>query len=196
MPVILSTGMSSLADVDLSIRALKDGGTEEITILHCTTNYPCPLDDVNLNAMITLKNAFHLPVGYSDHTMGKDVALVAAALGATVIEKHFTLDRNMEGPDHLASIEPKEFAEMAEGIRNVEKFMGNGIKVMTNNEMKISKVVTKRIVAAKNIKKGEQFNCNNLCVKRNKIGEKALYWDFVLGKYANKDYETDEGIEF
>lgn len=194
MPVIISTGMSSLAEIDISLNTLKDNGTNDITILHCTTNYPCQYEEVNLNAMVTLKNAFHLPVGYSDHTLGKDVAIAAKALGATVIEKHFTLDRHMDGPDHLASTEADEFKELVKSIRQVEKFMGTGIKVPTNNERKISKVVTKRIVAAKDIKKGELFTAENLTVKRNDIGEKAIYWDFVLGKVASKNYVIDEGI--
>lgn len=194
MPVIISTGMNSLAEIDISLNTLKDSGTNDITILHCTTNYPCPYEEVNLSAMLTLKNAFHLPVGYSDHTLGKDVAIAAKALGATVIEKHFTLDRHMDGPDHLASTEPDEFKELVKSIRLVEKFMGTGIKVPTNNERKISKVVTKRIVAAKYIKKGELFTAENLTVKRNDIGEKSIYWDFVLGKVASKNYVIDEGI--
>lgn len=194
MPVIISTGMSSLAEIDISLNTLKDSGTNDITILHCTTNYPCPYEEVNLSAMVTLKNAFHLPVGYSDHTLGKDVAIAAKALGATVIEKHFTLDRHMDGPDHLASTEPDEFKELVKSIRLVEKFMGRGIKVPTNNERKISNVVTKRIVAAKYIKKGELFTAENLTVKRNDIGEKSIYWDFVLGKVASKNYVIDEGI--
>ena len=194
MAVIISTGMSSLAEIDISLNTLKDSGTNDITILHCTTNYPCPYEEVNLSAMVTLKNAFHLPVGYSDHTLGKDVAIAAKALGATVIEKHFTLDRHMDGPDHLASTEPDEFKELVKSIRLVEKFMGTGIKVPTNNERKISKVVTKKIVAAKYIKKGELFTAENLTVKRNDIGEKSIYWDFVLGKVASKNYVIDEGI--
>ena len=194
MPVIISTGMSSLAEIDITLNTLKDSGTNDITILHCTTNYPCPYEEVNLNAMITLKNAFHLPIGYSDHTLGKDVAIAAKALGATVIEKHFTLDRHMEGPDHLASTEPNEFKDLVNAIRRTEIFMGTGIKLPTNNEIKISKVVTKRIVAAKDIKKGELFTPENLTVKRNEVGEKAIYWDFIIGKLATKNYVIDEGI--
>lgn len=194
MPVIISTGMSSLAEIDISLNTLKDSGTNDITILHCTTNYPCPYEEVNLNAMVTLKNAFHLPVGYSDHTLGKDVAIAAKALGATVIEKHFTLDRHMDGPDHLASTEPNEFRNLVQAVRRAEIFMGSGIKFPTNSERKISKVVTKRIVAAKDIKKGELFTSENLTVKRNDIGEKAVYWDFVIGKVSSKNYIIDEGI--
>lgn len=194
MPIILSTGMSSLADVDISINALREGGATDISILHCTTNYPCPYEDVNLRAMLTLKDAFHLPVGYSDHTMGKDVAISAVTLGASIIEKHFTLDCHMEGPDHAASTEPIEFAELVKSIRRVEAFLGDGIKRATVAEKEISKVVTKRIVASKAIECGEAFSENNLCVKRNDVGMKASQWDFVINRVANKKYDVDEGI--
>lgn len=194
MPIILSTGMSSLADVDISINALREGGATDISILHCTTNYPCPYEDVNLRAMLTLQDAFHLPVGYSDHTMGKDVAISAVTLGASIIEKHFTLDCHMEGPDHAASTEPAEFAELVKSIRRVEAFLGDGIKRATVAEKEISKVVTKRIVASKVIECGELFSENNLCVKRNDVGMKASQWDFVINRVANKKYDVDEGI--
>ena len=194
MPIVLSTGMSSLADVDNSINALREGGATDISILHCTTNYPCPYEDVNLRAMLTLKEAFHLPVGYSDHTMGKDVAISAVTLGANIIEKHFTLDCSMEGPDHAASTEPTEFAELVKSIRRVESFLGDGIKRATIAEKEISKVVTKRIVASKVIECGEVFSENNLCVKRNDVGMKASQWDFVINRVANKKYAVDEGI--
>lgn len=194
LPVILSTGMSSLSDVDISIRALKEGGATDITLLHCTTNYPCPKEDVNLLAMLTLRDAFHLPVGYSDHTEGIEVATAAAALGATVIEKHFTLDKNMEGPDHIASTEPDEFKKMVESIRNVEKCLGNGLKVPTVSEKEISKVVLKRIVAARPIKKGTIFSDSDLAIKRNDSGLPARFWDIVIGHKADRDYEKDEGI--
>lgn len=194
MPIILSTGMSSLADVDISINALREGGATDISILHCTTNYPCPYEDVNLRAMLTLKEAFHLPVGYSDHTMGRDVAISAVTLGANIIEKHFTLDCNMEGPDHAASTEPAEFAELVNSIRNVENFLGDGTKRATVAEKEISKVVTKRIVASKVIEAGEPFSANNLCVKRNDVGMKASQWDFVMNRVASKRYDVDEGI--
>lgn len=194
LPIILSTGMSSLADVDISINALREGGAEDISILHCTTNYPCPYKDVNLKSMITLKHAFHLPVGYSDHTMGREVSIAAVALGATIVEKHFTIDSHMEGPDHAASIEPKEFAELVNAIRIVESSLGDGIKRPTDGEKEIAEVVTKRIVAARTIKKGENFSVDNLNVKRNDVGLKANYWDFALNRMAEKDYCTDEGI--
>lgn len=194
MPIILSTGMSSLADVDISINALREGGATDISLLHCTTNYPCSYEDVNLRAMLTLQDAFHLPVGYSDHTMGKDVAISAVTLGASIIEKHFTLDCHMEGPDHAASTEPAEFAELVKSIRRVESFLGDGIKRATVAEKEISKVVTKRIVASKVIECGEIFSENNLCVKRNDVGMKASQWDLVINRVANKMYDVDEGI--
>ena len=145
LPVILSTGMSTLADVDISVAALKQGGATDITLLHCTTNYPCPPQDVNLKAMLTLREAFHLPAGYSDHTVGRDVAVSAVALGAVVIEKHFTLDCGMEGPDHAASTPPDDFAALVKAVRSVELCLGTGIKEPTDAERGIAKVVTKRI---------------------------------------------------
>lgn len=194
MPVIMSTGMSSLADVDISLRTLLDSGAASVTLLHCTTNYPCPYEDVNLKAMLTLKEAFHLPVGYSDHTVGRDVAVAAVALGATVIEKHFTLDCAMEGPDHAASTPPEAFAALVQAIRNTEQFLGDGVKAPTKAEKEISKVVTKRIVAARPIKAGEVFTQDNLCVKRNDVGEHAIRWEQVLNRTAQKDYQQDEGV--
>lgn len=195
MPVILSTGMSYLSDVDVAIRTLKDAGCPEITVLHCTTNYPCPYDTVNLNAMQTLKNAFNLPVGYSDHTIGTDVSVAAVALGATVIEKHFTLDRNMEGPDHKASTEPEEFKELVDGIRCIEKAMGDGIKAPTDDEKKISKVVLKKIVASKEIQKGDVLTEDNITIKRSDKGLSSLLWDEIIGRVANKDYNLNDYIE-
>ncbi len=194
LPVILSTGMSSLGDVDISINALRDGGATDITVLHCTTNYPCPYEDVNLRAMLTLRDAFHLPVGYSDHTIGRDVAVSAVTLGAQIIEKHFTLDCSMEGPDHLASTEPDEFAEMIKSIRIVESCLGDGIKTPTKAEKDILKVVTKRIVAKQSIAKGEKFTEDNICVKRNDVGALAKEWDLLLGKMADREYGEDEGV--
>lgn len=194
LPVILSTGMSTLSDVDLSINELKISGATDITVLHCTTNYPCPYKDVNLRAMMTLRDAFHLPVGYSDHTIGRDVAVSAVALGATVIEKHFTLDCSMEGPDHVASTNPKDFAALVKAIRTTELCLGSGIKEPTSGERKISRVVTKRIVAKKNILDGEIFSKENICVKRNNTGMLAKYWDLIMGRKAPKKYSQDEGI--
>jgi N-acetylneuraminate synthase/N,N'-diacetyllegionaminate synthase len=195
MPVILSTGMSTLSDVERSINALKAGGTEDIILLHCTTNYPCPYDSVNLKAMDTLRAAFGCEVGYSDHTVGIEVPVAAVARGAKVIEKHFTLDKHMTGPDHLASTEPDEFKRMVDAIRNVEKCMGTGIKEPTEAEKEISKVVLKRVVARKPIEQGEIITEDSLCVKRNESGLPASAWDVVVGTKARKKYNVDEGIE-
>lgn len=193
-PVILSTGMSTLMDVELSINALKEGGTREITLLHCTTNYPCPYDNVNLNAMETLRNTFGLQVGYSDHTIGIEIPVAAVAKGAVVIEKHFTLDRNMKGPDHSASTEPKEFKYMVEAIRNVEKAFGTGIKSPTDSEKEISKVILKKIVAKRCIFAGSIIVPEDICVKRSERGLPASAWDDVIGSRACKNFEIDEEI--
>lgn len=194
LPILLSTGMSTIADVDISINALREGGASDITILHCTTNYPCPYEDVNLKAMISLRDAFHLPVGYSDHTIGRDVAVSAIALGACVVEKHFTLDCEMDGPDHAASIDPEGFAKLVRSIRIAEKCLGTGVKAPTKAEERISAVVKKRIVAKYPIKEGEYFIENNICVKRHDMGMSARDWDLVIGKCARKSYTADEGI--
>ena len=195
MPVILSTGMSTLADVESSIQALREGGAEEITLLHCTTNYPCPYDTVNLRAMDTLSSAFKLPVGYSDHTKGIEVSIAAVARGARVIEKHFTLDTNMEGPDHLASTEPEEFKRMVDSIRNIEVCLGDGVKQPSVDEKSISKVILKKIVAKNNIKKGQVIQANDLCIKRSSSGLPGSFWDYVVGTVANRNYRKDEGIQ-
>lgn len=195
MPVILSTGMSTLADVDISVKALRDGGANQISLLHCTTNYPCPYDDVNLKAMDTLKAAFNMQVGYSDHTLGIEIPIAAVARGAEIIEKHFTLDKNMEGPDHLASTEPDEFKYMVTAIRNVEKGIGIGFKGPNSVEKEISKVVLKRIVAKENISEGENITEEKICVKRNENGLPASAWDIIVGTPARRCYCIDEGIE-
>ena len=194
IPVVLSTGMSSLADIDLSINALREGGATDITLLHCTTSYPCDYKDVNLNAMRTLGEAFKLPIGYSDHTLGNIVSVSAVALGARVIEKHFTLDKNMEGPDHKASSNPEEFKQLVADIRNIELSMGDGRKQPTVGEKEISKVVLKRIVAKQPIEKGHIICEADVCIKRNDDGLPAKYWDLVIGMQANRKYECDEGI--
>ncbi len=195
MPVILSTGMSTLGDVEISIQALREGGAKNIKLLHCTTNYPCPYNDVNLKAMDTLRTAFGLDVGYSDHTEGIEVAIAAVARGATIIEKHFTLDKNMDGPDHKASMEPDEFSCMVDCIRHIESAIGDGQKIPTKTEDEISKVVLKRIVARREIMLGDLITEINVCVKRNDYGLPAKAWDFVVGTKANKYYKIDEGIE-
>lgn len=196
LPVILSTGMSTLSDVERSVFALKEGGVEDITLLHCTTNYPCPYNEVNLRSMLTLKHAFGLPVGYSDHTIGTEIPISAVALGACVIEKHFTIDRNMSGPDHLASTEPKLFKIMVDSIRNVEVALGSGLKGPSVSEGNIAKVVKKRIVAKHEIPYGKIIDENDVCVKRNNTGLPADAWNLVIGIKARKNYVQDEGIEF
>lgn len=195
MPVILSTGMSTLADIDISLQALREGGATDITLLHCTTSYPCEYENVNLNAMNTIREAFKLPVGYSDHTIGSTVSVAAVAMGAKVIEKHFTLDKDMEGPDHKASSTPEEFESMVREIRNIELAMGDGRKVPTLSEKEISKVVLKRVVAKRDIIKGTVISEKDICIKRNDVGAQARYWDMIIGKVAEKDYKVDEGIE-
>lgn len=194
LPIILSTGMSTLADIDLSLRALYDGGAEEVTLLHCTTSYPCAYENVNLNAMQTIRDAFKLPVGYSDHTLGNTVAIAAVAMGARVIEKHFTLDKNMEGPDHKASSTPEEFRRLVDEIRNIESALGDGRKLPTQVEREISKVVLKRIVAKHPMKAGHVIEQEDITVKRNDKGLPAKYWDVVIGKKACKDYMSDDAI--
>lgn len=195
-PVILSTGMSTLSEVEMSIQALNDGGADDITLLHCTTCYPCPYDMVNLNAMNTLATAFKTTVGYSDHTKGIETAIAAVARGARVVEKHFTLDTEMKGPDHRASIEPYEFKQMVDAIRNVESCFGDGKKQPTSREKAISEVVKKRIVANHAISVGDLITERDICVKRSADGILAYNWDLVIGTVAHKDYEEDEGIEF
>lgn len=194
MPVILSTGMSSLSDIDISIQALREGGATDITLLHCTTSYPCVFENVNLNAMNTIRDAFKLPVGYSDHTLGSTVAIAAVAMGAKVVEKHFTLDKNMEGPDHKASSTPDEFKEFVQSIRNIEKAMGNGEKVPTQVEKEISKVVLKRIVAKRPIAENQVITEEDICVKRNDIGLSCDKWDILVGTKARKEFAIDEGV--
>ena len=194
LPVILSTGISTLGDVDLSINALKEGGATDISLLHCTTSYPCPYESVNLRAMLTMREAFHLPVGYSDHTIGNEVAISAVSLGASIIEKHLTLDCKMKGPDHAASTEPGAFSKLVKAIRIVEASLGSGIKEPTATEKSISEAVTKRIVARTDITSGDLLTEDNLCVKRSNEGELARYWDVMCGRRAERDYLKDEGI--
>ncbi|MCM1082988.1 MAG: N-acetylneuraminate synthase [Clostridium sp.] len=196
MPVILSTGMSTLADVEDSLMALRQGGAGDISLLHCTTSYPCPYDKVNLNAIDTLRSAFGVNVGYSDHTMGIEVPIAAVARNATIIEKHFTLDRSMEGPDHLASTEPKDFKRMIAAIRNIEQALGSGSKQPTKEEIEISQVVLKRIVARRFIPEGKKIDEEDLIVKRNDKGISVKYWDLIIGTTARKNYGIDEAIEF
>ena len=194
-PVILSTGMSTLEDIRSAIKALKENGVEELTVLHCTTEYPTPFEDVNLRAMNTIKEEFGVKVGYSDHTKGIEVPIAAVALGATVIEKHFTLDRNMEGPDHKASLEPNELKAMVDSIRHIELALGNGMKQPAESEKKNMAVARKSIIAGKDIKAGEIFTESNLTVKRPGNGISPMRWFDVIGKHALRDFEEDELIE-
>jgi N,N'-diacetyllegionaminate synthase len=194
-PVILSTGMSTMDDIKSAINILKDNGAGELTVLHCTTEYPTPFNDVNLKAMLTIKDEFDVKVGYSDHTRGIEVPIAAVALGATVIEKHFTLDINMEGPDHKASLEPDELKAMVYSIRNIESALGDGMKQLAESEKKNMVVTRKSIIAKKNIKVGEAFTEDNLTVKRPGNGISPMRWFDVIGKIASKNFEEDELIE-
>lgn len=195
-PVILSTGMATLGEIEFALNILERGGVahKDITVLHCTTDYPAPLDDVNLNAMKSIAEAFQVAVGYSDHTNGIEIAIAAVALGATVIEKHLTLDRNMEGPDHMASLEPHEFTAMVQSIRNIESALGNGIKAPSNNEIRTIPIVRRSIVAAVPINDGEVFSEKNLTVKRPGIGISPLKWDKLIGRKASRSFKRDELI--
>lgn len=193
-PVVLSTGMSTLDEVQAAVQVLKKYGSEVITLLHCTTEYPAPYCDVNLKAMLTMKEHFNLPVGYSDHTNGIEIPVAAVAMGALIIEKHFTLDKDMVGPDHKASLEPKEFANMVKAIRNVEFAMGNGLKKPAPSEMKNIVIARKSIVAGRKIKKDEFFSEDNITTKRPGTGISPMRWFEVLGKQATRDFEEDELI--
>ena len=192
--VIMSTGMCNLEEISKAIEILKEQGTDNIALLHCNTQYPPPLEDFNLRAMLRMKEEFNLPIGYSDHSKGIEVPIAAVALGAVIIEKHFTLSKEMEGPDHRASLEPDELKKMVEGIRNVEKALGIGEKVVTNSEKDNLQVVRKSIVAAVPIKIGDIFTEENITVKRPGTGLSPMRWNEVLGKSANKNYEVDELI--
>jgi N,N'-diacetyllegionaminate synthase len=195
--VILSTGMADLGEIEDALDILISCGTkkENITVLHCNTEYPTPYEDVNLLAMLTIKEAFKVKVGYSDHTPGIEVPIAAVALGASVIEKHFTLDRNMQGPDHKSSLEPNELKAMVRAIRNVEKALGDGIKKPSPSEIKNKIIVRRSIVAKRNIKRGEIFNEENITVKRPATGISPMRWYEILGKTATREYKEDEIIE-
>lgn len=194
-PIILSTGMSSIEEVDLAIKIIKEYNKSKLTILHCTTEYPSPYKDINLNAMLTIKNKFNIDVGYSDHTKGIDIPIAATALGAKVVEKHFTLNKNMIGPDHKASLEPQELKAMVTSIRNIEIALGDGIKKPAESEIKNISVARKSIIASKSIKAGEIFTTENITVKRPGHGISPMNWFNVIGKKAKKDFNEDELIE-
>ena len=196
-PIILSTGMSSMGDIEAAIDVLEKSGTlrSKITVLHCTTEYPTPMSEINLSAMQSIRKAFGVSVGYSDHSAGIEVSIAAAALGAKVIEKHFTLDRNLPGPDHKASLEPNELKLMISMIRNIEIAMGDGIKRLTESEVKNKCVARKSIVAIASIKVGEAFTPKNISVKRPANGISPMNWDTVIGRRATRDFSIDELIE-
>lgn len=195
MPVVLSTGMSDIEEVKEALEVLRYNGAAEITLLHCNTQYPTPYDDANLSAMYALKNKFGLKIGYSDHTNGIEVPIAAVAMGAEIIEKHFTLDKNMPGPDHKASLEPDELKKMICSIRNIEKALGDGKKIPTKSEIENKAIARKSIVASKKIKKGETFSENNLTTKRPGNGVSPMKWKQVIGQKAVRDFEADELIE-
>jgi N,N'-diacetyllegionaminate synthase len=194
--VIISTGMATLGDIEGALITLTENGTDyqNITILHCNTEYPTPFEDVNLNAIQTIRQAFKLPVGYSDHTLGIEIPIAVVALGATVIEKHFTLDRNLPGPDHKASLEPSELKMMVLAIRNVEQALGSGIKQPSPSEKKNMLIARKSIVAARAIEKDEEFTEENITTKRPGNGISPMRWNEVIGLKAKKDFFFDEKI--
>lgn len=194
---ILSTGMSNLEEIYESVSVLKDSGLEEenLTILHCNTEYPTPMEDVNLNAMLTIKKEFSLEVGYSDHTTGIEVPIAATALGASVIEKHFTTDRNLPGPDHSASLLPEEFKEMVSSIRNINNALGSGEKVPSMSELKNLNIARKSIVALRDIEINERFSEDNIGTKRPGNGISPMLFHKVIGKKAKKNFLKDEQIE-
>ena len=194
--VLLSTGMSSLGEVEAAMDALEQAGTsrELITVLHCTTEYPTSMADVNLRAMISMRDAFGVAMGYSDHTPGIEVSIAAVALGASVIEKHFTIDRTLPGPDHQASLEPAELKAMVRGIRNIEIALGDGVKRVAPSEVLNKAVARKSIVAAVAIRIGEVFTESNLAVKRPGTGLSPMRWDEVIGRIAIRDFDPEEAI--
>ena len=196
-PVILSTGMANLGEIEAAIDVLEHAGTtrDQITALHCTTEYPAPLNEVNLRAMQTISQSFGVAMGYSDHTDGISVPIAAVAMGATVIEKHLTLNRTMEGPDHSASLDPEQFAAMVQGIRTIEQALGDGIKRPTPSEQANLPVVRKSLVAACPIRAGELFSEDNLTTKRPGTGLSPMQWDLWIGRPASRDFAPDELIQ-
>lgn len=197
-PVILSTGMATLSEVDDAVNVLLGAGLARgrLALLHCTTDYPTQWQHVNLRAMSTMAAAFGLAPGYSDHTLGTEIPVAAVALGARVIEKHFTLDRTLPGPDHAASLEPGELALMVQQIRHVEQALGDGLKRPTEPELRNRAVARKSIVAARAIRRGERFSAEMLAVKRPGTGISPMQWDLLLGRAASRDFEADEPIEW
>lgn len=194
-PIIMSTGMCNIEEIGAAIGLLENNGAKEISLLHCTTEYPVPYCDVNLRAIDTLRKTFGMKVGYSDHTPGIEVPIAAVAMGASIIEKHFTLDRSMEGPDHKASLEPDELKRMVKAIRNIEAAMGDGRKVPMDSEKKNIDIARKSIVARRDIRKGESFTEENITTKRPGSGISPMRWPEILGMTAVRDFNEDEMIE-
>lgn len=194
-PVVLSTGMSQMEEVEQAVNLLREHGTTDVSLLHCNTEYPTPFSDVNLRAMRTLEERFCCPVGYSDHTQGIEIPIAAVAMGAAIIEKHFTLDRTMEGPDHRASLEPEELKAMVTAIRHIEQAMGDGVKRPSPSEEKNIPIARKSIVARRAIAKGERLTDDNLTTKRPGDGISPMEWFQVLGTTAVRDFQPDENIE-
>lgn len=195
-PVILSSGMSTLGEIVDSLNWLRDGGCKEIALLHCVTSYPAKFEDVNLRVLQTFQQAFDVPIGFSDHTLGIAVSLAAVALGAKLIEKHFTLDKNMVGPDHKASLEPEEMKSMIDGIRNIEKSLGSPVKRLLPSEIPIKEVARKSITAAKDIPKGTLITKAMLAVKRPGTGISPKYWKIIIGRKTKADIKKDEMISW
>ena len=196
-PTILSTGMCNLGEIELALQTLYESNLQKdkITVLHCNSAYPTPMEDVNLKAIRTIKECFDISVGYSDHTCGIEASIAAVAIGAQIIEKHITLDKNMQGPDHKASIEPEELNNLVSAIRNIEKALGNGIKKPSNSEMKNIKVVRKSIIASDYIEKGERYTTDNLCIKRPGTGLSPTMFDLLLGMKSNRKYKPNDIID-
>lgn len=195
-PIILSTGMSTIGEIEEALEVIREKGVEDIVLLHCVTSYPAKIEDVNLRVIEALRNKFNLPVGFSDHTLGITIPIAAAALGAALIEKHFTLDRTLPGPDHRASLEPDELKDMIRAIRDVEKALGDGIKKPTKDEERIKKVVRRSIVAKMEIPKGTVITEDMLDLKRPGVGVEPKYLNEVIGKRAKKNIKPDELITF
>ncbi len=195
LPIILSTGMADLGEVKEAVKIILPIN-KKLILLHCTTNYPTPFNEVNLKAMLTMEKEFNLLVGYSDHTEGIDISLAAVAMGACVIEKHFTLNKNMPGPDHKASLEPQELKAMVQGIRNIQKAMGNGIKSPNSGEIEVAKVARKSIIAAKNIRRGNIIEESMLIIKRPGTGIMPKYFKKIIGRVAKCDIKKDELINW
>ena len=195
--VILSTGMATMGEIEAAIDVLEQAGTSrtKVTVLHCTTEYPTPMVEVNLRAMQSIHTTFGVAVGYSDHTSGIEVAIAAVALGASVIEKHFTLDRNLSGPDHKASLEPEELKALVAAIRNIEIALGDGIKRLTPSEARNKPVARKSLAASQAIKAGQIFSVQNITAKRPGTGVSPMRWDEIMGRAAPRDFAEDESIE-